>query len=243
MRLLLLTALAVITSFTLTAQIPFDATHVEGYIINHKGQRTEGVLLLEGSYAEQSYYLQNRVGFMERKKWDKLKMGKKVKDKEFEMLKGKDIAEYGFGDVKYRTSKFVAIDGALDPLAMSKKMFYEVYHEAGPITVFRVWPSIKKGLHGSGTVMADAAILFEGMKGPKKWDQIKYVEVLGACPTIVSAIEAGDYAPISAKTGKIGIGGAINQAMMNDADEKGMPKGLRSAMKLIDDYQEQCGTK
>lgn len=235
MRILLLTAIAVLTSLTLFAQPELDETHVEGYIIDKKGKRSEGILLLNGAYEQYPYLNQNKVGFMTRKKWDGLK---KVKNKEFDTYKGKDLQEFGFGEVRYIATKWVAADGALDPLAAGKVMLYELIVDRKTFKVLKVWPSGNK-FTGSGEQIASvAAILLDGMKAPKVWDQMNYGKMFADCSTIVGNIESGKYKPLTMRTGKVSIGGAITKEMMNEKDENGMEKGLVQAINLLHDVEE-----
>jgi len=237
MRILLLTAIAVLTSLSLFAQPVLDETHVEGYIIDKKGKRSEGILLLNGDPELHPFLNQNKVGFMTKKKWDGLV---KVKNKEFDTKKGKDIQEYGFGEVRYLTSKWISIDGTADPIAAGKKMFYEVLTDNEVYTLFRIWPSVQGFIGTDGEIMSDGAILLPGMKAPKVWDQFNYMKWFGDCPEIVENIEAGDYAPITKRTGKVSLGGMVTKELMNITDENGMPKGLNQALKLLEDSEEAC---
>jgi len=239
MRLFTILFLSLCFCAGLTAQAELNDQVVEGYIINGKGKKTEGILFLNVDEPDDyAYLLQNRVGFLSRADFDQLE--KKAKAKHFKMYKPKDLSEYGFGERRFLSRPYTHPSGDERDLArMGRNYFFELHLASGPVEILRIRTVADKVFGTSdGDIHNDIAIYREGMKRPETSDVFDYQTFAKDCDKVMEKLEAGRYPTLKYRKGKKkkGLGGMIGKSIQQTVN----PVDTEDIFNLVADYVESC---
>lgn len=211
---ILIFALFLFYSNLISAQPPLGENHYNGFILTKKG-KIEGIILRNGQ-DDKPWLDETLVGFIKMKDAKKLN---KLKKKNFEKYKPKDILGYGFDDQLYLTRKYAA-SAKIGIKVLGRKWFlktivdgnlkvFTYYEQPSNVNLLGVSDAEKEAERDR--IRKDFHILLQ--KGEGELQIIKKADIpalLADCPSVKEKYESGGFGfdPLKAEEKK-GLGKII----------------------------------
>ena len=224
----------------------------KGYILDSKGKKKEGIIEL--SSLRNPWSNQRSIKFIDTKTWEKSKGKLKKKDKE--KFKAKDLQGYGFDDREFVTVKYTAVAGddgsdvnkftsrmsTISNLTKNQHMVERLLD--GEVSVYRFYsyPPEASAYKGSEKEQYEAMIeglrttpsilMKKGKKGKIKdfEDLLGFKKFIGDCEKVLTKYENNEYM----KKSKLKVKGMVKDALSGSTAED-------KCLEIMRDYNEFCG--